>query len=150
MEKKAFHRTVAVVLVLALLAVAAMLLIPRDDLGNSSGTAMAYEALFDPDTVMTVDIQVEESAWETMLENATAETYIQCDIVVNGTTYYGVGIRPKGNTSLWLIRCNKKAKKGKTQSRRNRRCGQEILWKRKISAIMGAEHLTMERGTGSL
>ena len=82
MEKKAFHRTVAVVLVLALLAVAAMLLIPRDDLGNSSGTAMAYEALFDPDTVMTVDIQVEESAWETMLENATAETYIQCDIVV--------------------------------------------------------------------
>lgn len=100
MEKKAFHRTVAVVLVLALLAVAAMLLIPRDDLGNSSGTAMAYEALFDPDTVMTVDIQVEESAWETMLENATAETYIQCDIVVNGTTYYGVGIRPKGNTSL--------------------------------------------------
>lgn len=53
-------------------------------------------------------------------------------------------------TSLWLIRCNKKAKKGKTQSRRNRRCGQEILWKRKISAIMGAEHLTMERGTGSL
>ena len=43
MEKKAFHRTVAVVLVLALLAVAAMLLIPRDDLGNSSGTAMAYE-----------------------------------------------------------------------------------------------------------
>lgn len=43
-----------------------------------------------------------------------------------------------------------KAEKGKAQSRRKRRCGQEILWKRKISAIMGAEHLTMERGTGSL
>ena len=61
---------------------------------------MAYEALFDPDTVMTVDIQVEESAWETMLENATAETYIQCDIVVNGTTYYWVGIRPQGQHQL--------------------------------------------------
>ena len=60
------------------------------------------------------------------------------------------GAKSQGIISLWLIRCNKKAKKGKTQSRRNRRCGQEILWKRKISAIMGAEHLTMERGTGSL
>jgi spore coat protein CotH len=99
MEKKAFRRTVAVVMTLALLAVAVMLLVPRNS-AESGGTAMAYEALFDPDTVMTVDIQVEESAWETMLENATAETYIQCDIVVNGTTYYGVGIRPKGNTSL--------------------------------------------------
>ena len=40
-------------------------------------------------------------------------------------------------------------KKGKAQSRRNRRCGQEILWKRKISAIMGTEHLTMEREAGA-
>ena len=40
-------------------------------------------------------------------------------------------------------------KKGKAQSRRNRRCGKEILWKRKISAIMGTEHLTMEREAGA-
>lgn len=64
--------------------------------------------------------------------------------------YSALKQKQKEQISLWLIRCNKKAKKGKTQSRRNRRCGQEILWKRKISAIMGAEHLTMERGTGSL
>ena len=73
--------------------------------------------------------------------------------VINLLEGYGndnPGAKSRGSSSLWLIRCNKKAKKGKTQSRRNRRCGQEILWKRKISAIMGAEHLTMERGTGSL
>lgn len=29
-----------------------------------------------------------------------------------------------------------KSEKGKAQSRRNRRCGQEILWKHKVSAIM--------------
>ena len=47
-------------------------------------------------------------------------------------------------SSLWLIRCYN-IKKGKAQSRRNRRCGQEILWKHKVSAIMGSEILTMER-----
>ena len=36
------------------------------------------------------------------------------------------------------------------RSRRNRRPGQEILWQHKISAIMGAEHLTMEREAGRL
>lgn len=54
-----------------------------------------------------------------------------------------------GKASLWLSRCNQE-KKGKAQSRRNRRCSQEILWKRKISAIMGIKHLTMERKAGSL
>lgn len=55
----------------------------------------------------------------------------------------------RASSSLWLSRCNQE-KKGKAQSRRNRRCSQEILWKRKISAIMGIKHLTMERKAGSL
>lgn len=35
-----------------------------------------------------------------MLDNAAEETYIMVDVVVNGTTFTNVGIRPKGNSSL--------------------------------------------------
>ena len=38
-----------------------------------------------------------------MLENAISEEYYSCDVVVNGKTFYSVGIRPKGNTSLSSI-----------------------------------------------
>jgi spore coat protein CotH len=35
-----------------------------------------------------------------MLDNATKEEYIKVDVVINGTTFSNVGIRPKGNSSL--------------------------------------------------
>ena len=46
---------------------------------------------------------MDEADWNDMLENATAETYYQCNVEVNGTLFYQVGIRPKGNTSLSAI-----------------------------------------------
>ena len=46
---------------------------------------------------------MDEADWNDMLENATAEEYYQCDVEVNGTTFYRVAIRPKGNTSLTSI-----------------------------------------------
>ena len=38
-----------------------------------------------------------------MLDNAAAEEYYACDVEINGETFYQVGIRPKGNTSLSAI-----------------------------------------------
>lgn len=67
-------------------------------------TIMDYEVLlFQSDNVMNVDISVDETSWNSMLENALNEEYIVCDVTVNGTKYYNVGIRTKGNTSLTQI-----------------------------------------------
>lgn len=72
--------------------------------GADGGVSMQYESkLFDHDSIMTVDILMDEDDWQNMLDNAAAEEYSKCDVVVNGTTFYSVAIRPKGNTSLSSI-----------------------------------------------
>ena len=71
---------------------------------GDTGVSMEYETkLFDTGSILSVNILMGESDWEDMLENATAEEYYQCDVEINGTTFYRVGIRPKGNTSLASI-----------------------------------------------
>ena len=68
------------------------------------GVSMEYETeLFDTSSIMTVNILMDDDDWNDMLENATAEEYYQCDVEVNGTTFYRVAIRPKGNTSLTSV-----------------------------------------------
>lgn len=71
---------------------------------GDKGITQEYEtALFDTSSILSVNIQMDEEDWNDMLENATAETYYQCNVEVNGTMFYQVGIRPKGNTSLSAI-----------------------------------------------
>ena len=71
---------------------------------GDTGVTMAYEsALFDTDTVLTVNILMDEADWQAMLDNAAAEEYYACDVEINGKTFYNVGVRPKGNTSLTSI-----------------------------------------------
>lgn len=71
---------------------------------GDKGITQEYEtALFDTSGILSVNIQMDEADWNDMLENATAETYYQCNVEVNGTMFYQVGIRPKGNTSLSAI-----------------------------------------------
>lgn len=68
------------------------------------GISMEYETkLFDTSSILTVNILMDDADWNDMLTNATAEEYYQCDVEINGTTFYRVGIRPKGNTSLTSI-----------------------------------------------
>ena len=71
--------------------------------GNNAVT-MKYESkLFSTDQSMDIDILMDEDDWNNMLENAISEEYYSCNVVVNGKTFYSVGIRPKGNTSLSSI-----------------------------------------------
>ena len=71
---------------------------------ENTGISMEYETeLFDTNSILTVNILMDETDWNDMLANATAEEYYQCDVEVNGTTFYRVAIRPKGNTSLTSI-----------------------------------------------
>lgn len=74
---------------------------------DNTGITMEYQAaLFDTDEVLGVNIIMEQSQWEEMLENAISEEYYQCDVEIGGQTFYRVGIRPKGNTSLSSIANN--------------------------------------------
>lgn len=69
--------------------------------------SMAYEeALFDTEEPLRIDIQMARDQWEEMLENAMAEEYYSCDVVINDQKVCNVGIRPKGNTSLSAIAMN--------------------------------------------
>ncbi len=71
---------------------------------ENTGIEMEYDgALFDTTEILEVNILMENDDWEDMLSNAMAEEYYQCDVEVNGETFYRVGIRPKGNTSLSSI-----------------------------------------------
>lgn len=71
---------------------------------GDAGISMEYETeLFDTSSILTVNILMDDADWNDMLTNATAEEYYQCDVEVNGTTFYRVGIRLKGNTSLTSI-----------------------------------------------
>ena len=73
-------------------------------LAGETGVSMEYEtALFNTDEVMQVNILMDTDDWNEMLENAMEEEYYSCDVEVNGKTFYNVGIRPKGNTSLSSI-----------------------------------------------
>ena len=71
---------------------------------GGEGVKMEYESkLFDTDSILTIDISIDPDDWDEMLETAINEEYYECDVTINGTTFYRVGIRPKGNTSLSSI-----------------------------------------------
>ena len=56
--------------------------------------------VFDDTRVATVSIDMAASDWRWLLDNATQEEFRSCNITIAGKTYYSVGIRPKGNSSL--------------------------------------------------
>lgn len=67
-------------------------------------TSSEYEKLlFDPEKPMTVDLLIDADQWKSMLENASEEKWQSCDVIINGTRFYNVGIRPKGDSSLSSI-----------------------------------------------
>jgi len=61
------------------------------------------EKVFDKDSIINIDIQIDQEQWDYMIENALSEVYVPCDIVINGEKYQTVGIRPKGNSSLSMV-----------------------------------------------
>ena len=100
------HITKLVAVLMAAAVLLALLAVVWSDRLSTqdSGLTMAYETeLFDTSTPMEIDILMDEDEWAEMLADATAEEWRSCDVTVNGTTYYNVGIRPKGNTSLTSI-----------------------------------------------
>lgn len=58
------------------------------------------EQLFKEDDVGVVEITVSESNWNKILDNPTAEEYVEATVTINGEAYDNVGVRAKGNSSL--------------------------------------------------
>lgn len=98
---------IIIVIVMAAVAVCIAAIIFSERIVEAAGgfgIAMEYGyKLFSDDKMMTVDISIEPDTWDEMLKNAMSETYYSCDVKINGTNLYNVGIRPKGNTSLSAI-----------------------------------------------
>lgn len=59
-----------------------------------------YAQNFNKTEVMSFSIDVDEDAWQEMLDTATEENYIKANVTINGTTIENIGIRAKGNSSL--------------------------------------------------
>jgi spore coat protein CotH len=68
---------------------------------NANAVSQEYESvLFAKDHILEISINVSTEQWEDMLADARNESYIPCDIVIDGKSVSAVGIRPKGNSSL--------------------------------------------------
>ncbi len=103
---KHITKIVAVITALAVLVCLTAMVFAEDIAAafGGEGVAMEYEsALFDTSEIMSVNIIMDETEWQNMLDDAMSEVYYQCDVEINGKMFYRVGIRPKGNTSLSTI-----------------------------------------------
>lgn len=58
------------------------------------------DKVFDKNTVNEISIDMDESDFQWIMDNATKEEFKSCNITINGEKFYNVGIRPKGNSSL--------------------------------------------------
>ncbi|MBQ8177017.1 MAG: CotH kinase family protein, partial [Oscillospiraceae bacterium] len=104
-ESKKITIIAAAAMVIAVAIVLAMMLLPEGELKetlSAKAEPLYANQLFGTD-VMTIDIIADETAWQTMLDNASNEEYISVDVVINNKKITNVGIRPKGNNSLQQV-----------------------------------------------
>lgn len=85
------------------LAVAVALLPSKAAKTSGDGIAMDYEELFETDRVHTLDIRVEDGAWEEFIATATNKEYMPCTVVIDGNVCENVGLRAKGNSSMQRV-----------------------------------------------
>ncbi|MGN2370294.1 CotH kinase family protein [Clostridium cagae] len=73
---------------------------------NNETSSIAQKKLstvLDKESITNIDIDIDDSDWNWLIENALNEEFRSCNITINGETFYNVGIRPKGNTSLTSV-----------------------------------------------
>ncbi|MBN7773094.1 CotH kinase family protein [Clostridium aminobutyricum] len=95
---------IAWLLITALVAAAGIgtWLVHTGKLSVSAAEPEYVSKIFDQD-VISIDITADEDEWQNMLDNATAEEFISCDMTIAGKSLSQVGIRPKGNSSLTQV-----------------------------------------------
>ena len=58
------------------------------------------ECLFKLGKIATVEIEIPDSTWSRLIENAADKQYYSCSVTINGERFDNVGIRTKGASSL--------------------------------------------------
>ena len=105
-SSKYIGRIAVIITVLALAACFAVIAF-KDKISEAAGgntLKLEYEEkLFDTSEIISLNIIMDSDEWVDMIENAIYDEYYTCDVEVNGTRFYNVAIRPKGNTSLSSI-----------------------------------------------
>lgn len=62
-----------------------------------------YEDKLFGEAVLEINIEVDADDWLRVLDNPEAKEYISGDLIINGTKFNTVGIRTKGNSSLFQV-----------------------------------------------
>ena len=101
------HITKLVIIMILIATVACVCIILfKDKLieENETTISMQYEEkVFDTSKPIELNIIMDESKWNDLIDNALSEEYLVCDVEINGEKVNNVGIRAKGNTSLSTI-----------------------------------------------
>ena len=91
----------AIAFAVGLIAAAGRL--PQDEAEQLLGQEMAYEeTLFDNSQIHIIDIQVSEADWTHLKAEPMAKECIDGTVVIDGETMYHVGVRTKGNSTLFF------------------------------------------------
>lgn len=107
MKRNTFLKIIPLFLIVFALVFSTYILLNSKVQTNYSGNGMEYsEKLFTNNHIAEININISQDSWNYMIENALKEEYTKCDITINGETFYNVGIRPKGNTSLSQVVSN--------------------------------------------
>lgn len=100
-SNKHFNKLVSILMIIAVSFSLILIALPKSSTSTTYIEQPDYvTTIFDDDKVIEINIEMDETAWQEMLDNASAEEYTAANITVNGTTYNNVAIRPKGNSSL--------------------------------------------------
>ncbi|WP_454054648.1 CotH kinase family protein [Clostridium sp. Marseille-Q7071] len=103
-SNKFINIIISIIMILSLLFASLIVILSNNTNYTSSITEAEYiSKVFDKNKVMEIDINISQEDWDWTIENATEEEYKNANISINGETYYNVGIRPKGNSSLSMI-----------------------------------------------
>lgn len=103
-SNKHFNKLVSILVAIAVSLSLILIVLPKSSTSTTYIEQPNYvTTIFDDDKVIEINIEMDETAWQEMLDNASAEEYTSANVTVNGTTYNNVAIRPKGNSSLSQI-----------------------------------------------
>ena len=99
-ESKRVNIIIFISMAFALIIVTALIIADNTIDTGAYKSEPAYAAKVFGTDIISIEIIADENEWQEMLDNATSEEYIMVDVIVNGTKFQKVGIRPKGNSSL--------------------------------------------------
>lgn len=100
-DSKHINKLALVLVILSLIL--SLFLVSLAGVGAQETKVMAYESKLFGEDIVSLDIQVDEEDWQSLLDDPTAKDYIPADLTINGEVFTTVGMRTKGNSSLTQV-----------------------------------------------